>query len=345
MRIPYRPMDIDSSSVGDPSAFRTLSELERALGAAETAPRDTGRVVAIVRRGENGRREILERVRLTREEGLPGDAWGRRPTRSTATQLTVMQAGVARLIAAGQPLPLFGDNLLVDLDLSTGTLSAGSRVRMGAAVLEVTPKPHNGCKKFVSRFGEEALRFVSKPELRHLNLRGIHMRVIEDGDVAAGDAIEVLSRPVPLLVREARPGDADAWLAMRLALWPEESADDLRSEVGRFAAEGPRRGEAVLIAEDPAGARLGFAELSIRSYAEGCTTDRVAYLEAWFVVPDARRSGVGRALVEAAEAWGRAQGCTEFGSDAVEENRVSAAAHRALGFTEVVTVRCFRKDL
>ena len=338
-------MGIDSSSVGDPTAFRCLADLMSDLAAAPTPPKDTGRVVAIVRRGENGRREGLERVRLTREEGLPGDAWGRRPTRSTATQLTVMQAEVARLIAGRQPLPLFGDNLFVDLDLSTGSLPAGSRVRAGGAVLEVTPKPHNGCKKFLSRFGEEALRFVSKPELRHLNLRGVHLRVIEDGDVAAGDTIEVLSRPIPLTVREARADDAPAWLAMRLAFWPEESADDLRSEVERFAAEGPRRDEAVLIAEDASGRRLGFAELSIRSYAEGCTTDRVAYLEGWYVAPDARRTGVGRALVEAAEAWGRAQGCTELGSDAVADNHVSAAAHAALGFTEVVTVRCFRKDL
>ena len=338
-------MVIDSSSTGDRAAFRTLSDLERGLGAAAPAPKDAGRVEAIVRRGENGRREMLERARLTREGGLSGDAWARRENKSTAAQVTVMQADVARLIAGGQPLALFGDNLFVDLDLSSASLPTGSRLRVGAALLEVTAKPHNGCKKFVGRFGEEALRFVSAPDLRYLNLRGVHMRVIGDGDVVAGDPIEVVSRPGLFTVREARAEDAAAWLAMRLALWPEEPADDLRSEVERFAAEGPRRDEAVLIAEEASGRFLGFAELSIRSYAEGCTSDRVAYLEGWFVAPDARRRGVGRALVEAAEAWGRARGCVEFGSDAVADNHVSAAAHRALGFTEIVTVRCFRKDL
>ena len=88
-----------------------------------------------------------------------------------------------------------------------------------------------------------------------------------------------------------------------------------------------------------------MAELSIRSIVEGCSSGRVAYLEGWYVVPEARRRGVGRALVEAAEAWGREQGCTEFGSDTQLDNLDSAAAHRALGFTEVEQIRCFRKVL
>ena len=91
--------------------------------------------------------------------------------------------------------------------------------------------------------------------------------------------------------------------------------------------------------------RSGLAELSIRAYAEGCSSDRVAYVEGWFVVPQARGHGVGRALIAAAEEWGRSQGCRELASDAEPDNAVSAAAHRALGFSEVGLVRCFRKDL
>ena len=101
----------------------------------------------------------------------------------------------------------------------------------------------------------------------------------------------------------------------------------------------------VLIAFDGDDRAVGFAELSIRSYAEDCQTDRVAYLEGWYVDPEARQRGVGRALVDAAEAWARAQGCTEFGSDALLDNDVSAAAHLALGFEETVQLRCFRKSL
>ena len=49
--------------------------------------------------------------------------------------------------------------------------------------------------------------------------------------------------------------------------------------------------------------------------APGCETDRIGYLEAWYVDPDWRNQGMGRALVEQAEAWARAEGCVEMASD------------------------------
>lgn len=93
------------------------------------------------------------------------------------------------------------------------------------------------------------------------------------------------------------------------------------------------------------GRAVGFAELSIRPYAEGCTTDRVGFLEGWYVVPEARRQGIGASLVDVAERWAMEQGCSEFASDAESENVVSRAAHLALGFDEVTQIRCFRKEL
>lgn len=146
-------------------------------------------------------------------------------------------------------------------------------------------------------------------------------------------------------VRPARPEDRDAWLRMRCALWPEGAESEHAAEIDRFFAGTLDNPLEVLLAVDARGAPLGFAELSIRAYAEDCVTDRVAYLEGWYVVPEARRRGVGRALVSAAEVWGSGQGCTEFASDALLDNEISARAHRALGFTETVQIRCFRKAL
>jgi MOSC domain-containing protein YiiM len=184
---------ITSASVGDPLTHHRLDTLESRLEILAT-PRDVGRVTMIVRRAEQGRRECLDRVALTTESGIPGDSWGRRAGASLDSQLTVIQSDVAELIANGQALPLFGDNLYLDLDLSSGNLPTGSRVRAGTVVLEVSPLPHNGCQKFNARFGNDALRFVSKKELRHRNLRGIYMRVVEAGELAVGDRAEVLSR-------------------------------------------------------------------------------------------------------------------------------------------------------
>ncbi len=148
-----------------------------------------------------------------------------------------------------------------------------------------------------------------------------------------------------ITVRAVRPGDAAAWLELRHARWLDVSAAEHREEIDRFFAGAAREPLAVLLAEDGTGCPVGLAELSIRAYAEGCSSDRVAYVEGWFVVPQARGHGVGRALIAAAEEWGRAQGCRELASDAEPDNAVSAAAHRALGFSEVGLVRCFRKEL
>jgi MOSC domain-containing protein YiiM len=184
---------VDSDSVGDPSRFLSLGDLERELHELARLPTDKGRVALIVRRGAGGRREVLDRVEVTADAGVTGDAWGRRPQRDPEMQIAVMQTDVAKLVANGQPLTLFGDNLILELDLSASNLPAGTRLRVGSALLEVTPFPHNGCKKFQARFGPDALRFVSMKELRHRNLRGIYMRVVEAGEVRPGDSAEVLA--------------------------------------------------------------------------------------------------------------------------------------------------------
>ena len=146
-------------------------------------------------------------------------------------------------------------------------------------------------------------------------------------------------------IRQAERRDLAAWLGMRQALWPDGPEGKHRSEIERNFAGRSREPLAVLVAEQAVDGVLGFAELSIRSRAEDCTTDRVGYLEGWYVIPQARRRGVGRALVVAAEQWARDQGCLEFGSDARQENEISAAAHLALGFADAGTLRFFRKDL
>jgi aminoglycoside 6'-N-acetyltransferase I len=136
------------------------------------------------------------------------------------------------------------------------------------------------------------------------------------------------------------------WAELRHALWPDQPLEELGTEAQRFLQGNEPRLQAVLVAEEASsGKLLGFAELSLRPYAEDCRTTPVAFLEGWYVVPGARRRGVGRALVAAAEEWGRAQGCREFASDTQYDNITSAAAHQALGFGDAGALRCFRKTL
>jgi aminoglycoside 6'-N-acetyltransferase I len=129
-------------------------------------------------------------------------------------------------------------------------------------------------------------------------------------------------------------------VALRRRLWPGP-AEEHRLEVERQFLR--RDAFAVLAWRD--GAPLGFAEASLRRYANGCEESPVPFLEGLWVTPKARREGVGRALVGEVERWARARGFRELCSDALLENRPSQAAHRAYGFRAVERVVCFRKAL
>jgi hypothetical protein len=187
------PHDEAYGPEGDASRHVPLHRLEEGLRGLR-APADAGRLALIVSRRADGVRETPPRIRLTPEGGVPGDRWGRLKPDVPGMQLAVMRRDVAELIAGGQPLTTFGDNLFVDLDLSTANLPPGSRLRLGEAVVEVTPEPHDGCRKFRSRFGADALRFVAQAPTRDCNLRGVYWTTVSAGAVAAGDGIEVLSR-------------------------------------------------------------------------------------------------------------------------------------------------------
>jgi hypothetical protein len=179
----------------------TQEELEAGLAGIRQSPAAEGTVELIVRRPGVDAREVLEEGRLTEEDGLVGDHWRARGSRSTPDgsadpecQLTLMNARLIDLLAGGdrEAWPLAGDQLYVDLDLSLENLPAGTRLAVGTAVVEVTAPPHTGCAKFSARFGSPALRFVNSPEGRALRLRGVHARIVQPGEVRPGDAIRRL---------------------------------------------------------------------------------------------------------------------------------------------------------
>ena len=147
-------------------------------------------------------------------------------------------------------------------------------------------------------------------------------------------------------IRPVAPIDADEWLRLRLALWPDAEPAEQAAEIAAFLARPAVPLPdlwAAFVCVRPQGGLCGLVEVSIHDSAPGCTTDRIGYLEGWYVDPEWRGRGAGRALVEAAEAWAAAQGCTEMASDTDPSYPTSPAAHTALGYAEVQ--RYFRKDL
>jgi aminoglycoside 6'-N-acetyltransferase I len=139
--------------------------------------------------------------------------------------------------------------------------------------------------------------------------------------------------------------DRNDWLRLRRALWPDTTLQEHEHAVERFLAGDRHEPAEVLMAFNDRDDAIGFVELSIHNIVDSCETDRVGYLEGWYVVPERRGQGLGAALVAAAERWARERGCREFASDAALDNEESQRAHVALGFVETGRSVTFRKDL
>jgi hypothetical protein len=176
---------------------RDLATLEAGLDEIRRSPRDGGRVELIVGRPHLGERAVVAEAMIDAVTGLIGDNWSTRGSRTMEdgsanpdAQLTVMNARVAALVAIeADRRPLCGDQLYVDFDLSVVNVPAGTRLKLGAAVLEITELPHRGCGKFVKRFGVDAMKFVNSADGRALNLRGVNAKVVAGGLVRVGDPV------------------------------------------------------------------------------------------------------------------------------------------------------------
>jgi hypothetical protein len=179
------------------SSHLTAAQLQKGLDHIRRSPSDGGVLDLIVRRPMVNEREELEHAELDLIEGLVGDTWKRRRSKSTPDgspniemQITVINSRAASLVARDETRwQLAGDQLYIDMDLSAANLPAGTCLALGGAVIEVTAPPHLGCQKFVARFGMEAMKFVNSPLGRELRLRGLHARVVQAGAIRKGDRV------------------------------------------------------------------------------------------------------------------------------------------------------------
>ena len=176
----------------------TMEELEAGLEHIRLSPQNGGVLEMIVRRPSTEERELLHEGELDTAVGLVGDNWLARGSKSMSdgsanpeAQLTLMNSRAADLMAQSRDRwSLAGDQLYVDFDLSEENIPPGTRLEIGEAVVEVSALPHTGCKKFVARFGLEAMKFVNSPEGKQLHLRGINTRIIQPGVIRIGDPIK-----------------------------------------------------------------------------------------------------------------------------------------------------------
>lgn len=177
--------------------YLTTEEIEAGLDYIRQSPKDMGILQLIVRRPQISEREVLEIGELNTEVGLVGDTWNIRPSSRTSDgtphpemQINIINSRTIDLLAQDESRwKLAGDQLYLDLDLSAENLPPGTQISIGSAILEVTAQPHTGCKKFIERFGLEAMKFVNSAVGRELNMRGINAKVVLSGTIKKGDLV------------------------------------------------------------------------------------------------------------------------------------------------------------
>ena len=180
----------------------SAAEIEAKIADVLASPKDNGTLEMIVRRPAENSREVIDTGFLSIENGLVGDNWLIRGSSRTDNglghpemQLNMMNWRFVNLIAGSRDrVQLAGDQLFVDLDLSPDNIPPGTRFSIGDAEIEISPIPHLGCKKFVERFGIDAMKYANSEVGRRHNLRGVNAKVLRAGAITTRDRVQIVSR-------------------------------------------------------------------------------------------------------------------------------------------------------
>ena len=174
-----------------------ISEIESRLPWVLDAPSDTGHVSSLVVRPAVNQRKTPNKVMFSPKLGVVGDNWSTSCWKKLPdgkpdpdVQVAIMNARMIEVLTQDKSLwPLAGDQLFVDFDLSVTNLAAGDHLQVGAAVIQITAEPHQGCGKFKQRFGADALAFVNSTRGDAHRLRGVYAKIVSAGEVCVNDTI------------------------------------------------------------------------------------------------------------------------------------------------------------
>jgi hypothetical protein len=177
-------------------------DLMAALPHVLSAPKDRTQVRQLTFRPGFNLRNHPGRLRLTPEEGVPGERWLSAPwlrlpdgRPDPDIQVSILPARVLDLVRTSIDQPHPGDTIIADLDTSVANLPAGTLLRAGSAVLRVSGLFNEGCVKWKVRYGAAAKAWVTRAGHPPLRLRGILCAVVAEGEVAVADDLTVVSRP------------------------------------------------------------------------------------------------------------------------------------------------------
>ena len=155
---------------------------------------------------------------------------------------------------------------------------------------------------------------------------------------STGICLTVTIRPL----NPTSSADRAAWAHLRQQLFDDLDPAFNEADMEAFAK---RSEQQVFLAVGEHEEAVGFAEVALRNLVDGCLSSPVGYLEAIYVTPDGRGSGLGRKLLDATIEWARAQGCTEFATDSDLKDTSAQRFHLAMGMKETYRIVQFRREI
>jgi aminoglycoside 6'-N-acetyltransferase I len=139
-------------------------------------------------------------------------------------------------------------------------------------------------------------------------------------------------------IRKAQEGDLQAWVALRRALWPGHAEDALLEEARAILASPD---EVCFLLVGPEARAVGFAEAAVHIGPKG----PYGHVEGWYVMPEFRGRGHGRALVQRVENWCLHRAICLLTSDTDPAYPLSPDAHARAGFRKLLELTIFIKEL
>lgn len=181
------------------SAFASRAECDAALPHILAAPRDGAAIDSLCFRPAYGERRFPDQLHLTVAGGIADERWLKAPwltlpdgSPDPRIQVSILPRRVMDLCWRDRDTTVHpGDTMVADLDMSEANLPAGTRLRVGSAVLEVSDKFNTGCAKWRDRYGADSLAWINHKPNRPLRLRGVLCRIVQDGVINASDQIHV----------------------------------------------------------------------------------------------------------------------------------------------------------
>ena len=191
---------MDNPTIKQQTAHTSFDECQAALANVITAPKDNAIIHQLCVRPDFAQRIFPKDVSLSRDRGIEGDGrWLTKPWLKLANgepdpsiQVCIISQRVMDLCWRNRESNIHpGDLFAVDMDLGEENLPAGTLLSAGSAILEVSDVFNNGCVKWRKRYGTDSYKWINLCQHRHLRLRGILCKIVQDGVICVGDRLKI----------------------------------------------------------------------------------------------------------------------------------------------------------